>query len=470
VKVGVPKETDDGERRVGLVPEGVEKLRDRGLEVRVESGAGRDYYVDQAYEEAGAEVVDGPDELWSGSGLIAKVLPPSAEEVERLPEGTMIISFLQPVQDAEVIGALGKRGATAVSMDAIPRIARAQSMDALSSMSSIGGYKSVLIAANALGRYLPMMTTAAGTLKAGRVLVLGAGVAGLQAIATARRLGAQVTAFDIRPEVKEQIESLGATFLEEGPSSDGEEPTESERAKEPEPEPPTGVSAAVAWLKDVFEIGSGARNGDGAEADGEGGEGAERDGEDAEGNGEAAEAEPSESTEGADESDGEGSDEGEDGRSTGGYASEQTEDKQERDREMIREHLREIDAVITTALVPGKRAPVLLTADMVEAMRPGSVVVDLAAEAGGNCELTRPGEVVEHELVQVHGPSRLPAQMPVDASRLYSRNVVNVLSLLTDEGELQLDFDDEVTDAICLTHGGEVRSSDAREALGQGSG
>lgn len=443
----MPKETDDGERRVGLVPEGVEKLRDRGLEVRIESGAGRDYYVDEAYDEAGAEVVDGPEELWSGSDLIAKVLPPSAEEVERLSDGAMVISFLQPVQDAEVVGALGERGATAVSMDAIPRIARAQSMDALSSMSSIGGYKSVLIAANALGRYLPMMTTAAGTLKAGRVLVLGAGVAGLQAVATARRLGAQVTAFDIRPEVKEQIESLGATFLEEGPSSDGEAPTEPERAEEPEPEPPTGVSAAVAWLKDVFEIGSGARNGD-----------------------EDAEAETSDSSEGAGESEGDGSDDGEKGRSTGGYASEQTEDKQERDREMIREHLREVDAVITTALVPGKRAPVLLTAHMVEAMRPGSVVVDLAAEAGGNCELTRPGEVVEHELVQVHGPSRLPAQMPVDASRLYSRNVVNVLSHLTDEGELQLDFDDEVTDAICLTHGGEVRSSEAREALGQGSG
>jgi H+-translocating NAD(P) transhydrogenase subunit alpha len=457
VKVGVPKETIDGERRVGLVPEGVEKLRGRDVEVLVESGAGRDYYVDDAYREAGAEVVGGAEKLWSGSDVVAKVLPPSEEEVERLGEGGTVISFLQPVQDAKLVSALAEQGATAISMDAIPRIARAQSMDALSSMSSIGGYKSVLIAANALGSYLPMMTTAAGTLKAGRVLVLGAGVAGLQAIATARRLGAQVTAFDIRPEVKEQIESLGATFLEEEPSTEEESPTEPQGAEDAEAEPPSGLSAAVAWLKDVFEIG---RNGQGAEADEGGAGGAEAD------DGEAEETDASgEDAEGSGE---EGTDDDDSG-STGGYAREQAEDKQERDREMIREHLRHVDAVITTALVPGKPAPVLLTTEMVEAMRPGSVVVDLAAEAGGNCELTRSGEVVEHELVQVHGPARLPAQMPVDASRLYSRNVVNLLSHLAEEGELELDFDDEVTDAICLAHGGEVRSGAAREALEEAS-
>ncbi len=435
MKVGVPKETIEGERRVGLVPEGVEKLRDRGLEVRVESGAGRDYYVDEAYSEAGAEVLDDAEELWSGSDVVAKVLPPTEDEIGLLDGETLVVSFLQPVQDAATVGALADAGATAVSMDAIPRIARAQSMDALSSMSSIGGYKSVLIGANALGRYLPMMTTAAGTLKAAKVLVLGAGVAGLQAIATARRLGAEVTAFDIRPEVKEQIESLGGSFLErtdeDGDGSGGQE-EETQAMEQPEADPPGGLAGAFAWLRDVFA---------------------------ADGSSDADEEEDA-------HADGEEAGDDQDDEDTGGYAREQTEDDQERDRQMIKEHLEEVDVVITTALVPGKPAPKLLTADMVEAMRPGSVVVDLAAEAGGNCELTEPGEVVEHELVEVHGPSNLPSQMPIDASRLYSRNVVTVVSHLTDdEGGLELDFDDEITDAVCLTHGGEVRSDAAREAL-----
>ncbi len=419
-----------GERRVGLVPEGVEKLCGRGLEVRVESGAGRDYYLDEAYEEAGAEIVSEAADLWSGSDLVAKVLPPSSEEIERLGDDAVVVSFLQPVQDAEVVSGLAERGATAVSMDSIPRIARAQSMDALSSMGSIGGYKSVLIGANALGSYLPMMTTAAGTLKASKVLVLGAGVAGLQAIATARRLGAEVTGFDIRTEVKEQIESLGATFLEQREEPEEEGDDESEATQE-QADPPRGPAAAVAWLREVF-------NADGSDSDGEDG----------------SEEDPAEEEQDDDE------------EGTGGYAQEQAEDKQERDRKLIQDHLEEVDVVITTALIPGKPAPKLLTTEMVEAMRPGSVVVDLAAVAGGNCELTRPGEVVDHELVSIHGPANLPSEMPVDASRLYSRNVVSLLTHLTDEGELQLDLDDEITDAICLTHGGEVRSDAAREALG----
>jgi H+-translocating NAD(P) transhydrogenase subunit alpha len=432
VKVGVPKETTAGERRVGLVPEVVEKLRDRGLEVLVESGAGRDYYVDDAYAETGAEVVAGADELWGRSDLVAKVLPPAEDEVGRLREGQALVSLLQPVPSAELVRSLAERGATTFSMDTIPRIARAQSMDALSSMSSVAGYKSVLIGAGALGRYLPMMTTAAGTIKAARVLVLGAGVAGLQAIATAHRLGAQVTAFDIRPEVKEQIESLGATFLEEKPDRT-EAPTRPEPAAATEaPEPRTGLAGAIDWLREVFEIGR-----DGAASGEERTQELERP--------QAGDEQPD----------------------TGGYAREQAEDKQQRDRDLIREHLREVDLVITTALVPGKRAPVLLTAEMVEAMRPGSVVVDLAAEAGGNCELTCPGEVVERNLVQVHGPANLPSEMPIDASRLYARNVVSLLSHLVEEGELRLDFDDEITDAVCLTHAGELRSEAAREALGE---
>jgi NAD(P) transhydrogenase subunit alpha len=437
VKVGVPKETTAGERRVGVVPEAVEKLRDRGLEVLVETGAGRDYYVDDAYAEVGAEVVIGADQLWGESDLVAKVLPPTEDEVARLRRAQALVSLLQPVPRAELVRRIAERGATALSMDTVPRIARAQSMDALSSMSSVAGYKSVLIGANALGRYLPMMTTAAGTIKAARVLVLGAGVAGLQAIATAHRLGARVTAFDIRPEVKEQIESLGAAFLEEEPDR-SEAPTQGEPAQQTEaPEPRTGLTGAIDWLKEVFEIG--------------------RDG-DVPGDERTQELDRPKSAGGDDEEE----------PGTGGYAREQAEDKQQRDRDLIREHLRDVDLVITTALVPGKRAPVLLTTEMVEAMRPGSVVVDLAAEAGGNCELTRPDEVVEHHLVQVHGPANLPAEMPIDASRLYSRNVVSLLSHLVEEGELRLDFDDEITDAVCLTHAGEIRSEEVRETLGEG--
>ncbi|MBA3840834.1 MAG: hypothetical protein H0X55_11155, partial [Thermoleophilaceae bacterium] len=214
VKVGVPQETVEGERRVALVPETVAKLRDRGLEILVESGAGRDFNLDEAYAEAGSEIVDA-ERLYGEADLVAKVRAPSDAEVERLRDGQLVLCFLPPVPSAELIGRLAERGVTAVSMDSVPRIARAQSMDALSSQSSVAGYKCVLIGADSLGRYLPMMTTAAGTTKAAKVLILGAGVAGLQAIATAKRLGAEVTAFDIRPEVKEQIESIGATFLEE---------------------------------------------------------------------------------------------------------------------------------------------------------------------------------------------------------------------------------------------------------------
>lgn len=426
----MPKETVEGERRVGLVPDGVEKLRDHGLEVVVEAGAGRDYQVDERYREAGAEVVDGAEALWRTADLVAKVLPPTDAELERLREGAAVVSLLQPVAQADLVRRLADRKATVISMDAVPRIARAQSMDALSSMSSVGGYKSVLIGASALGRYLPMMTTAAGTIKAARVLVLGAGVAGLQAIATARRLGADVTAFDIRPEVKEQIESLGATFLEEQPEEQ-EPPEPAQEATEEPEEPRSGVAAAVDWLKDVFDVGDGAAP-------------EKRD-------------DRSEGTNGED-------DEGDRG-TTGGYAREQAEEKQQRDREMIKRHLRDVDVVITTALVPGRPAPKLLTADMVEVMRPGSVIVDLAAEAGGNCELTRAGEVVEHGLVHIHGPVNLPSQMPIDSSALYSRNVVSLLTHLTEEGELTLDFEDEITDAVCVAHGGSVRSEATRGAL-----
>ena len=245
MKVGVPKETVEGERRVALVPEGVAKLRDRGLEVHVEGGAGRDFNLDDAYQEAGAEVVDG-DRLYREADLVAKVRAPGDAEVERLRDGQLVLSFLPPVPSAELIGRLAERGVTAVSMDAVPRIARAQSMDALSSQSSVAGYKCVLLAADSFGKYMPMMTTAAGTTKAAKVLILGAGVAGLQAIATARRLGAEVSAFDIRPEVREQIESLGATFLEEG--QQGRAPAAQQVAARQEPR------AGLAGLWDELKL------------------------------------------------------------------------------------------------------------------------------------------------------------------------------------------------------------------------
>jgi NAD(P) transhydrogenase subunit alpha len=268
-----------------------------------------------------------------------------------------------------------------------------------------------------------MMTTAAGTTKAAKVLILGAGVAGLQAIATCRRLGAEVTAFDIRPETKEQVESLGASFLEEQPEQDEQEAA----VQEEEPEP-----GLVDRLREAFGLPPREKPST---------------------NGAAAAADDDE-------------DEAQDSTSTGGYAREQAEEKQRRDREMIKRYLGDADVVITTALVPGRPAPKLLTREMVDAMPPGSVVVDLAAEAGGNCELTRPGEVVEQAQVRVHGPLNLPSSVPIHASQFYSRNVLNVLSHLVDEGELKIDFEDEITDASVVTHAGEVRHGPTREALG----
>ena len=432
MKLGVPKETLDGEQRVALAPDGVVKLVDRGVEVLVQAGAGRDYNVDEAYEEAGAQVVGDAEELWRTADVVAKVRAPTEGELELAHEGSIVISFLQPVQQAELVGELAGRGVTVLSMDAIPRIARAQSMDALSSMSSISGYKGVVIGADALGKYLPMMTTAAGTTKAAKVLVLGAGVAGLQAIATARRLGAEVSAFDIRPEVKEQIESLGAKFVEPEP----EEPEEEEEEIEAE-EPPRGL----AGLMQRFRTSIG-----------------------------ADELVPSagEDEDSGDEEEEEEEEEDDDASAPGGYAREQDEEKQRQDRELVSERLRETDVVITTALIPGKPAPTLITKEMVDGMAPGSVVVDLAAEAGGNCELTKAGEVVEHGLVHIHGPLDLPSSMPIHASQLYSRNVVSLVShLVDDDGNLELDFEDEITDGVVVAHEGEVRHADAREALGQ---
>jgi NAD(P) transhydrogenase subunit alpha len=355
MRVGVPKELAAGERRVALVPETVARLTGGGFEVVVEAGAGAAAtFADEAYAEAGASVE--PSAL--GADAVVKVRAPTAKEVAKLREGALLIALLQPLTDREGIERLAKRGVVAFAMESIPRITRAQPMDALSSQSTVAGYKAALIAADRLPRFFPMLTTAAGTVAPAKVLVLGAGVAGLQAIATARRLGAVVTGFDVRPVVKEQVESLGASFLDLGV-----------RGEETE----------------------------------------------------------------------------------GGYARELTEEEQRRQQEELGRVMSDYDVVITTALVPGRPAPKLIPAATVAAMRSGSVIVDLAAETGGNCELTAPGDVVEREGVTIVGLLDLPSTMPAHASQLYSRNVAALLQHLAPDGEPSLDFDDEITAGTCVT-------------------
>jgi NAD(P) transhydrogenase subunit alpha len=376
MKVGVPKETAPGERRVALVPEVIKKMAAKGFEVVVEPGAGAEAMLsDAAYEDAGATV---SDDVWSAD-VVAKVAAPNDDEIAKLGDSTVLVGFLGPLTNTDGISALADAGATSFAMEAIPRISRAQAMDALSSQSNVAGYKSVLVATQHLGRFLPMMMTAAGTVPPARVLVLGAGVAGLQAIATARRLGAQVTGYDVRAAVAEQVQSLGAAFLE-------------------------------------LEAGKGA--------------------------------------------------EGE-----GGYARELTDEEKNAQQEELADKIATFDVVITTALVPGRRAPVLVTKRSVEQMKPGSVIVDLAGESGGNCELTEPGEVVVKHDVTIVSPLNLPASMPEHSSMLYARNVQSLLELLVnDDGELHLNFDDEIIAGACITRDGEIVHAGARKAVDAAQG
>jgi NAD(P) transhydrogenase subunit alpha len=371
MKVGVPRETVDGERRVALVPEVVRKLTVKDFEVVVESGAGAEAMLsDAAYEEAGATI---GDDVWSAD-VVAKVAPPSADEIRKLGKDTVLVGFLGPLSNPETTKALAAAGATSFAMEAIPRISRAQSMDALSSQSNVAGYKSVLLATEHLGRFLPMMMTAAGTVPPAKVLVLGAGVAGLQAIATARRLGAQVTGYDVRAAVAEQVQSLGAAFLE-------------------------------------LEAGKGA--------------------------------------------------EGE-----GGYARELTDEEKAAQQKELADKIATFDVVITTALVPGRPAPRLVTADSVKKMKPGSVIVDLAGETGGNCELTEPGQVVVRHDVTIVSPLNLASSMPEHASSLYARNVQSLLELLIDEnGKLNLNFDDEIIAGACITRDEGIVHPGAKKAV-----
>jgi NAD(P) transhydrogenase subunit alpha len=382
MRVGVPKETAEGERRVALVPEVVGKLtRDPAedgaepIEVVVERGAGSGALLpDAQYEEAGARMTEDPGEVWS-SDVVVKVAPPSPEEIQQLPSDTTLIGFLQPLTNADAVRAIAQTGATSFAMESIPRISRAQSMDALSSQANISGYRAALIGAQELGRFYPMLMTAAGTIRPATVLVLGAGVAGLQAIATARRLGAVVQGFDVRAAVKEQVESLGATFLE-------------------------------------FES-------------------------------------LNQDLEGA-----------------GGYAKELTPEQQQRQQELMAEAIGKVDVAITTALVPGRRAPILVTEEAVKLMKPGSVVVDLAGEAGGNCELSEPGQTITVHDVIITAPLNVPSTMAEHASQLYSRNIEALLGLMVKAGKLELDFEDEVIAGACITRGNEIVNSAAKEAAG----
>ncbi|HXV03405.1 MAG TPA: Re/Si-specific NAD(P)(+) transhydrogenase subunit alpha [Gaiellaceae bacterium] len=354
MRIAVPKETAPGESRVALVPEVVKKLAAAGFDVVVESGAGEGAsFSDEAYREAGAELGD----PW-GAEVVVKVRKPSETEVERLRDGQVLLAFLEPLTDREGVERLARRGVTGFALESVPRITRAQPMDALSSQATVAGYKAVLLAAERLPRFFPMLMTAAGTVPPAKVLVLGAGVAGLQAIATARRLGAVVSGFDVRPVVREQVESLGATFLDLGVV--GEE-------------------------------------------------------------------------------------------SEGGYARELTEEDQRRQQEELERRIPDFDVVVTTALIPGRPAPKLIPASAVAGMRNGSVIVDLAAEAGGNTELTEPGEEVVREGVTIVGLTNLASTVPVHASQLYARNVQALLAHLAPEGELVLDWDDEITAGACVT-------------------
>jgi H+-translocating NAD(P) transhydrogenase subunit alpha len=425
VKVGVPREIAEGEERVGLVPETVGRLVKEGFEVIVETGAGRDYNLDENYEKAGATVVGGAGEVYGEADLIVKVARPTEGEVGMMREGQILLCFLNGPQYPRLVKKLADAGVTVFSNEAIPRTSVAQSMDALSSMGSIAGYKCALIGANALGKYVPMLSTAAGTTKAAKVLVFGVAVAGLQAIAILHRLGGEVFAYDIRPETKEQAQSLGASFID----SDDEREDEGEEDEFVEYEP-TGFRKLMTSL------------------------------------GFYSFAEPPRDeyvVEGEEE-------ESEDTSEEQGWSKE----KLEEDQKLVRERIKEMDIVITTALVPGRRAPTLVHKDMVESLKPGSVIVDLAAESGGNCELTKPGETVEHNEVKIIGPVNLPSAMPIHASQLYARNMHDLISHITedraeekDEHDLHpnLDFEDEIIAETCIAHGGAIRQEAIRETL-----
>jgi NAD(P) transhydrogenase subunit alpha len=372
MRIGVPKETAAGEHRVALVPEVVAKLKAKGLDVLVQNGAGEDALLtDEAFAQAGAQLTADAAEVWRADAVVT-IAPPDPEQIRALGPGSILIGFLAPLTSPITTRALADAKATAFAMEAIPRISRAQAMDALSSQSNVAGYRAALLGAEEMGRFYPMLMTAAGTIPPAKVLVLGVGVAGLQALATAKRLGARTTGYDVRPEVAEQVESLGAQWLDLGVEASGE----------------------------------------------------------------------------------------------GGYARELTDEERARQQQALTDAIKGFDVVITTALVPGRPAPRLVTAEAVEGMKPGSVIVDLAGEAGGNCELTAPGQTVVRHDVKIVSPLNLPATMAEHASQLFARNVLALLELFVGEdGTLKLDFDDEVVKGACVVREGEVVNEGAKAAL-----
>ncbi len=377
MKIGIPKEIIEGERRVAIVPKMAEQLKKDNHDILVEDDAGEAaFFSDSEYEQAGATIVADAQSLYAGADVIMKIWPPETHEVEMMKQGSTYIGFLSPISKLDIIEQISRKNITSFAMEFIPRIARSQSMDALSSMASISGYRAVLIATQHLGKFFPLMMTAAGTIPPAKVLVLGAGVAGLQAIATARRLGASVEAFDTRPAVREQVESLGAQF------------TEMELV--------------------------------------------------------------------------------EDAETSGGYAKEMSDEFLKKEREIIGGRIGQNDVVITTAQVFGKIAPILITEEMVKQMKKGSVIIDLAAEQGGNCELTEAGTSIFKHGIIICGMVNLPSSLPIDASRMYSKNITNFFTHLYKTKDGTLDFEDEITKSTCITHKGEIMNEIVKKALEKG--
>ena len=373
--IAVPRETDTNEARVSTTPHSASKLIKAGYTVRIESGAGENsFFSDNDYQNVDVEIISSKEELFNEADIIIKVTPPSKEEISLMAKGTVCISFFQPTIDTEKVMDMSEAGVTGMSMHLVPRTTLAQKMDALSSQANIAGYKSVLMGSVHLGVYMPLLMTAAGTIRPAKVLILGAGVAGLQAIATAKRLGAQVEAFDVRPEVKEQVESLGAKFVEVESDSD-------------------------------------------------------------------------------------------DGVGEGGYAKETSDEYKQKQQELIREHISQANMVITTALIPGRKAPILISKGVVEIMKPGSVVMDLAAENGGNCELTEKDTIVNHNKVIIDGTSNIPATMPVHASELYAKNIAALVTYMTNDSGLNIDMDDEIISGSTYTHDGIITHEETKNII-----
>ena len=376
MNVVIPKETLDNESRVAATPGSIKELVKAGLSVMVETQAGiKSHISDSDYKNAGASIIESKEELLLKADIVLKVLPPTLDQIVLLQPKSIVISFCQTTRDIDTVKALKEQSVTGFSMHLIPRTTLAQKMDALSSQANIAGYKAVLLAASKLGVYMPLLMTAAGTIRPSKVLVLGAGVAGLQAIATAKRLGAQVEAFDVRPIVKEQVESLGAKFIEVDSSNDDE------------------------------------------------------------------------------------------GVGDGGYAKETSEEYKNQQQKLIHDHISKSDVVVTTALIPGKPAPKLISESMVNSMKPGSIIMDLASENGGNCELTKKDEIITHNGVTIDGSSNIPGSMPVHASELYAKNITAFLTYMIDDGELKLNLDDEIISGSMYTHLGEVTHEPTQEAI-----